>query len=486
MEKRKITKLTALILAICLFVSMQMSGFCVSATEMEGSFQITVIEEKPFSIDDEDYQQTTFRLDYPSDYLNDLSSYGFLNNKDHTELLGYFDDFISVLEIQKDNNVDNKPIVVVQHGFFGCKESKIDFIYRLAKEGYCVIAIDSYLHGSRASESTKKIGESISSLQIALRTTVDLDIVLEYYLTDKGCNINNYAMVGESMGALATYNQLAFGKYKPSVIVPIIGTPDIELLDNSQGEGSQAWDSLIAGCYESLKSLFIGNNAPLSPINSFNEDIFNNTDIFAMNVLGDCVVPVNGTISFFDSIYENIEVENKEHIYGIYHIDCIPSEKHKVTEDMVEDAIGFIKKHTNLENGTDDINYDNYILLKEGTNECLVNGQKYTEFEVKPIIGENGQTLLPIRSAITSFLGWNVEFDYETYSTVLTKSDGTTTVTLEKWTEDCNNENTYIAVNNKAYLTVGDYEKFIGVNCREIKTNLNTYVLMTPATTSAN
>ena len=133
---------------------------------------------------------------------------------------------VSVIEyFDTTTGTEDKPVVILLHGLFGQKEMYEFMSTVLAQEGYLVITPDARLHGERKEETSMWIS------QIAIESSKDLDLVMDYYADLELADMDRVCMVGFSLGGLMTYQYLINGEHPVKAAVVAYSTPDWKNLE---------------------------------------------------------------------------------------------------------------------------------------------------------------------------------------------------------------------------------------------------------------
>lgn len=384
----------------------------------------------------------------------------------YSTLLGSFFDNIPIVELSKNDGAANKPLVIVQHGWCGSKYEELSFMSDLADMGYRVIAIDAYGHGERTKRSDVI---AITTLQVALRLTLDLDKVLDYYQTTRAeVDTERFAMAGFSMGSVATYNQLAIGRHKPCVAVPLLGTPDWKGIveesydDNPTYPAAAIIRSTTPGqptyhTVQGVLNILRLNNTQgksLSPMDRLLHDTdWENTAILAVNSLDDPIIPPDGAAT----LLSGLGGENHQYI-----VQPLGS-GHAITAVAYEASIAFIQTHLPLDRSI--VN----ITMQLDSNTCVAWGNVYTEEGIKPVLTSNGVIVLPIRSSVTNALGYTVGYDAAAGRVNLTDANG---VTTEVAAEDV------VYINGRSYLPLGKYTDYMNCQGMSLLDNGTVYLVL--------
>ena len=149
------------------------------------------------------------------------------NSEELNEFINMFPDVIykttnvneiPVLEAYVDDG-SVKPLVFLLHGVTGYKESFGYLLGMFAKNGYHVVAFDAMGHGSRNDGSH-------AFYDIVWQTGQDVELLLAYFSQNEQIDVNNYGVVGFSMGGMSAYWLAAYGRYMPNIIAPIASSAD--------------------------------------------------------------------------------------------------------------------------------------------------------------------------------------------------------------------------------------------------------------------
>lgn len=131
---------------------------------------------------------------------------------------------IPVLEAYKDDGT-RKPLVFLLHGLTGYKESYGYLLSQFANNGFHAVAFDASGHGTRNDGAQ-------SFYDIVLETGYDCEILLAYFSQDEMIDVNNYGVVGFSMGGMSSYWLAAYGEYIPKIIAPIASAADFTAIQD--------------------------------------------------------------------------------------------------------------------------------------------------------------------------------------------------------------------------------------------------------------
>jgi dienelactone hydrolase len=114
------------------------------------------------------------------------------------------------------------PLVILQHGYTGNKDSVLTFGLELAGEGYEVLLPDARLHGERMiPDFNERFAANFRKtfLSVVEGTAEDISTLIDYYERETA------SIVGISMGAFITYLLVTRDK-RIAAAVPLIGSPD--------------------------------------------------------------------------------------------------------------------------------------------------------------------------------------------------------------------------------------------------------------------
>lgn len=134
---------------------------------------------------------------------------------------------IPVIEYYNESTgISDKPIVIIEYGVTGKKEEMQAVAAVYANIGCLVVTPDLYLHGERVEES------DCCLLEIAVRSSGEIEEILNYYSTSSMVDMDRIGMIGFSLGGMTIYYYLANGTYPVKTAGIICSTPDWEELQN--------------------------------------------------------------------------------------------------------------------------------------------------------------------------------------------------------------------------------------------------------------
>ncbi|KAM3195179.1 hypothetical protein ACQJBY_071325 [Aegilops geniculata] len=151
-----------------------------------------------------------------------------------------------------DTAPERKPVVVILHSSYKCKEWLRPLLEAYASRGYIAVAIDSRYHGERASSKTTYI-EALNSawrngdtMPFIFDTVWDLIKLGDYLSAREDVDPSRIGITGESLGGMHAWFA-AFVDTRYSVVVPIIGVQGFQwAIDNDK------WQARV----DSIKPLF--------------------------------------------------------------------------------------------------------------------------------------------------------------------------------------------------------------------------------------
>uniref|UniRef100_A0A453QTG9 Peptidase S9 prolyl oligopeptidase catalytic domain-containing protein n=1 Tax=Aegilops tauschii subsp. strangulata TaxID=200361 RepID=A0A453QTG9_AEGTS len=157
-----------------------------------------------------------------------------------------------------DTAPERKPVVVILHSSYKCKEwlrpllELLAHLQAYASRGYIAVAIDSRYHGERASSKTTYI-EALNSawrngdtMPFIFDTVWDLIKLGDYLSAREDVDPSRIGITGESLGGMHAWFA-AFVDTRYSVVVPIIGVQGFQwAIDNDK------WQARV----DSIKPLF--------------------------------------------------------------------------------------------------------------------------------------------------------------------------------------------------------------------------------------
>ncbi|KAM3207776.1 hypothetical protein ACQJBY_062821 [Aegilops geniculata] len=151
-----------------------------------------------------------------------------------------------------DTAPERKPVVVILHSSYKCKEWLRPLLEAYASRGYIAVAIDSRYHGERASIKTTYI-EALNSawrnggtMPFIFDTVWDLIKLGDHLSAREDVDPSRIGITGESLGGMHAWFA-AFVDTRYSVVVPIIGVQGFQwAIDNDK------WQARV----DSIKPLF--------------------------------------------------------------------------------------------------------------------------------------------------------------------------------------------------------------------------------------
>jgi dienelactone hydrolase len=121
------------------------------------------------------------------------------------------------------------PLVLLSHGFTGCKENWLEQLDELTAKGYFAVAMDNRLHGERAGAgfgSLLRDGRlDLPALRrVMAETATDMSALIDHFEQDEAVDSGRIAVAGVSMGGFVSFAALV-GDPRIKVATPIIASP---------------------------------------------------------------------------------------------------------------------------------------------------------------------------------------------------------------------------------------------------------------------
>ena len=121
------------------------------------------------------------------------------------------------------------PLVLLSHGFTGCKENWLEQLDELAGRGFVAAAMDNHLHGERAGVGFDSLllgGKlNVPGLRRVMQeTAVDMSMLVDHFGRDEAVDSTRIAVVGVSMGGFVSFAALV-NDARIKVATPIIASP---------------------------------------------------------------------------------------------------------------------------------------------------------------------------------------------------------------------------------------------------------------------
>lgn len=240
---------------------------------------------------------------------------------------------IPVLNVYNPNSMEKLPIIMILHGFSGCKESNLQDAYRFAKEGYYVVSFDAFRHGELMDDEFKRLSKlerSRDFWNITLKTTQIINPLIDSYQANEKADYRRVGLLGRSMGGVIIYNYLT-GNRHPNLkaAVPMIATPSWVSLEREYFKINEA----ARQYYNEAESKRIAEIEPYRKLH-----LVKDFPLLMLNGVNDPEMPIMEVRrSFFEmrQRYGNKElIQLMEYEVG-----------HQVTGEMIDQALDWFKKY---------------------------------------------------------------------------------------------------------------------------------------------
>ncbi|MGD0167668.1 MAG: alpha/beta fold hydrolase [Gaiellaceae bacterium] len=121
------------------------------------------------------------------------------------------------------------PLVLLSHGFTGCKENWTEQLDELAGKGCLAVAMDNRLHGERAGAGFASLMQSgkldlLNLRRVMAKTAADISALIDCFSGDSTVDSGRIAVAGVSMGGFVSFAALV-NDPRIKVAVPIIASP---------------------------------------------------------------------------------------------------------------------------------------------------------------------------------------------------------------------------------------------------------------------
>lgn len=138
---------------------------------------------------------------------------------------------IPLIELEPQDGIKHKPLVIMMHGYTGIKEFLLIQAYSLCTNGFFVVLPDAWGHGQRAVP-----GSTADFIDSVVNTACDINRLLLAYKADERVDIDKAGLAGFSMGGCIIFKYLSGGDVKVRAAAPVIATPDwISILESKEG-----------------------------------------------------------------------------------------------------------------------------------------------------------------------------------------------------------------------------------------------------------
>ena len=137
---------------------------------------------------------------------------------------------IPVIELEPQDGLKHKPLVIMLHGYAGIKEFLLLQAYSLCAQGFFVVLPDAWGHGARS--DVTKTADFIDSV---INTSSDINRLIEEYNDDHRTDNNRTGLVGYSMGGCIIFDYLVSKDVRIKAAAPVIATPDwVSILESKE------------------------------------------------------------------------------------------------------------------------------------------------------------------------------------------------------------------------------------------------------------
>ncbi len=126
---------------------------------------------------------------------------------------------IPILEIYREQNHSELPLLFLYHGWTSCKEDMLDIAKQLSASNYRIIMADCYGHGARKKQELKMWDIDLM-FQTIMKTVDEFPILFDYYRTSSPQQMDRsqFAVAGISMGAMIVNALMYKFDYIPAAV----------------------------------------------------------------------------------------------------------------------------------------------------------------------------------------------------------------------------------------------------------------------------
>ncbi|XP_037462697.1 putative hydrolase YtaP [Triticum urartu] len=149
---------------------------------------------------------------------------------------------VLLLKLNDSTAPERKPVVVILHSSYKCKEWVRPLLEAYASRGYIAVSIDSRYHGERAShkntytDALKAAWRNGDTMPFIFDTAWDLIKLADHLSARKDVDPSRIGITGESLGGMHSWFG-AFVDTRYSVVVPIVGFQGFRwAIDNNMWE----------------------------------------------------------------------------------------------------------------------------------------------------------------------------------------------------------------------------------------------------------
>ena len=220
-------------------------------------------------------------------------------------------------------NSSYKGLVFLQHGYCSNKEQGGDYIAaKIARDGYFVVCIDSYMHGERAEGPFIKGTDEERMYyvpSIIKKTALDIIKLHKKYYKE----YQTFDMIGVSLGGMIAY-YASTKTNKINKLVPVISTPKVTL----QAEHVLEQSGVNLDEYFTDETLnYLKSCDPIYNVNSITFK-----EMFILNGTLDKVISTQDSVDYYEK-YKTAHMRLK-----LYEVD------HNVNAKMKQDIVHFLNE----------------------------------------------------------------------------------------------------------------------------------------------
>lgn len=242
---------------------------------------------------------------------------------------------IPVLELYPvTNNPEKSPLVLLLHGFLGCKEDKLQDAYLLAREGFFTVSFDAWLHGELETPEFQALSyfeKAGRFFEIIMRTSPAINTLIGAYDQHPSADNRSAGLFGTSMGGMTVYHYLfQEGSPKVKAAVPVIATPEWSVFLKKNLENTPE----LARSFDEDKMARLENRQPVNNLSQLRD-----FPLLILNTELDDRMPVESVRRFFRRLRE--QYSRPELVQMIEY----PGIGHERTPEMLVEAVGWFKKY---------------------------------------------------------------------------------------------------------------------------------------------
>ena len=240
---------------------------------------------------------------------------------------------IPVIELYREKvEREQRPIIIILHGFDSSKERKLQHAYIAAAAGAFVVLPDAVRHGDREDAAFAALSYEQKAgflFDIVEETAAEIDTILDHYQQQSFIRTGDCGLIGTSMGGMIVYEYLArFGVDRIRASAVIISTPDF---------GSVIDRSLKNKAYENILSPSqiqrIKSGQPLPSILGLRD-----FPLYLVNAEDDPTIPIEPVRALYKKLHHSYSEKDT------VRMRTYRDNGHRTTPEMMKESVEWLSK----------------------------------------------------------------------------------------------------------------------------------------------